>query len=81
MKKLEPNYKLIKQLVRESRMPMCYGGGIKKLDQVKLRHFCSSNLSDFQQPFHFFFRTKLPKNTLGKIKKNLLIEEYNKKDY
>jgi len=53
----------------------------KKLDQVKLRHFCSSNLSDFQQPFHFFFRTKLPKNTLGKIKKNLLIEEYNKKDY
>ena len=34
-KKKEPDYKLIKQLVRESRMPMCYGGGVKNLDQVK----------------------------------------------
>tara|TARA_B100001964_G_C14242906_1_gene605968 strand:- start:1910 stop:2686 length:777 start_codon:yes stop_codon:yes gene_type:complete len=31
----EPNYKLIDKLARESKMPICYGGGIKNLDQAK----------------------------------------------
>ncbi len=30
----EPNYELIKKLVKVSRMPLCYGGGIRKIDQV-----------------------------------------------
>ena len=30
----EPNYELIRKLVRECRMPLCYGGGIKNIDQV-----------------------------------------------
>ena len=34
-KKKEPDYKLIKQLVRESRMPSCDCGKNKNLDQVK----------------------------------------------
>ena len=31
----EPDYKLIKQIANECRMPLCYGGGIKILDQAK----------------------------------------------
>jgi cyclase len=34
-KKLEPNYALIERVAIESRMPLCYGGGIKTLDQAK----------------------------------------------
>lgn len=29
------NYQLISQLAAECRMPLCYGGGIKNIDQVK----------------------------------------------
>lgn len=35
IKNLEPNYKLIERVAIESRMPLCYGGGIKTLDQAK----------------------------------------------
>jgi cyclase len=31
----EPNYRLIASLAAECRMPLCYGGGVKNLDQVK----------------------------------------------
>lgn len=31
----EPNFKLISDLARECRMPFCYGGGVKTVDQVK----------------------------------------------
>lgn len=31
----EPNFKLISQLAVECRMPLCYGGGIKTVDQAK----------------------------------------------
>ena len=30
----EPNYELIRKLAVECRMPLCYGGGIKTVDQV-----------------------------------------------
>ena len=33
-KNYEPNYGLIDKIARESRMPICYGGGIKTLDQA-----------------------------------------------
>lgn len=33
--KCEPNFKLIKQLAGECRMPLCYGGGIRSLEQAK----------------------------------------------
>lgn len=33
--KSEPNFKLIKQLAGECRMPLCYGGGIRSLEQAK----------------------------------------------
>ena len=35
VKKYEPNFELIKKIARESRMPICYGGGVKNLDQAK----------------------------------------------
>lgn len=31
----EPEYKLIEQLAQECRMPLCYGGGIKTVEQAK----------------------------------------------
>ncbi len=34
-KNKEPNYKLIKSIAEESRMPLSYGGGIKNADQAK----------------------------------------------
>lgn len=32
---VEPDYKLIKKLADESRMPLCYGGGVKSVEQVQ----------------------------------------------
>ena len=31
----EPNYERIKNLANESRMPLCYGGGIKTVAQIE----------------------------------------------
>ena len=31
----EPDYRLIENLAAECRMPLCYGGGVKSVDQVK----------------------------------------------
>ena len=33
--KKEPDYKLIRDLARECRMPLCYGGGVKTADDVE----------------------------------------------
>jgi cyclase len=33
--KKEPNYDVIKKLANECRMPLCYGGGVKSVDQFK----------------------------------------------
>lgn len=30
----EPNYNLLKKLANQSRMPLCYGGGVKTIDQA-----------------------------------------------
>ncbi len=32
---LEPNYDLIEKIAAQCRMPLCYGGGIKKVSQVE----------------------------------------------
>ena len=31
----EPNYSLIERISNQSRMPLCYGGGIKTVEQAK----------------------------------------------
>lgn len=31
----EPNYELIKKLANQSRMPLCYGGGVKTVEQAQ----------------------------------------------
>ena len=33
--KTEPNYDLISKIAEECRMPLCYSGGIKKLEQIE----------------------------------------------
>lgn len=35
VKNYEPNYKMIENLAVECRMPLCYGGGIKSVEQAK----------------------------------------------
>lgn len=35
VKKVEPNYELIKKIAAECRMPLCYGGGVKTAEQVE----------------------------------------------
>lgn len=35
VRNVEPNFKLIAQLAVECRMPLCYGGGVKTVDQAK----------------------------------------------
>lgn len=32
---VEPNYDLIEKLANESRMPFCYGGGVKNIEQMR----------------------------------------------
>lgn len=34
VRNMEPNFKLISKLANECQMPLCYGGGIKSLDQA-----------------------------------------------
>ena len=35
VQRAEPNFRLITQFAVECRMPLCYGGGIKTVDQAK----------------------------------------------
>ena len=34
-KDLEPNYSLIERIANQSRMPLCYGGGVKTVEQAQ----------------------------------------------
>src|ERR1700750_958240 len=34
-KGLEPNYSLIERIANQSRMPLCYGGGVKTVEQAQ----------------------------------------------
>lgn len=34
-KNLEPNYSLIERIANQSRMPLCYGGGVKTVEQAQ----------------------------------------------
>lgn len=35
VKNIEPNYSLIERLANQSRMPLCYGGGVKTVEQAQ----------------------------------------------
>jgi len=35
VKRLEPNYSLIERIANQSRMPLCYGGGVKTVEQAQ----------------------------------------------
>ncbi|WP_029294748.1 AglZ/HisF2 family acetamidino modification protein [Chryseobacterium hispalense] len=35
IKGLEPNYSLIERIANQSRMPLCYGGGVKTVEQAQ----------------------------------------------
>ena len=32
----EPDFKMIENLAAECRMPLCYGGGVKTVEQAKI---------------------------------------------
>jgi cyclase len=34
----EPDYLLIEKLANQSRMPLCYGGGVKTIEQAQRTH-------------------------------------------
>lgn len=42
-----------------------------------LQRLCAKNLADYQQPRKYIFTKQLPKNTLGKVMKPLLIEQFS----
>lgn len=48
------------------------------LDLKKLRRYCAQQLADFQQPRKFFVLDTLPRNAMGKLARNVLIEDYGK---
>lgn len=48
------------------------------LTKEDLRHFCGSQLANYKQPQVFFF-TDLPKTATGKVRKDLLIKEAQKR--
>ncbi|MCL4134529.1 UNVERIFIED_CONTAM: hypothetical protein GTU68_024193 [Idotea baltica] len=48
-----------------------------QLDDATLRMQLSDRLAKFKQPKHIFFANELPRNTMGKVQKNLLREVHN----
>jgi long-chain acyl-CoA synthetase len=47
-------------------------------DQRKIRHYCADLLADFQQPRKFFILDKLPRNSMGKLMKHVLVDQFGK---
>lgn len=45
-------------------------------DLRRLRFHCAERLADYQQPRRFFVVDALPRNSLGKIMKHVLVKEY-----
>ena len=45
------------------------------INERDLQRLCAKNLADYQQPRKYIFIKQLPKNTLGKVMKPLLIEQ------
>jgi long-chain acyl-CoA synthetase len=50
----------------------------EKFDQKQLQHYCAKHLADFQQPRKYFIIDKLPRNSLGKLTKHTLVEQFAK---
>ena len=48
----------------------------EKLDEQELRNHLNENLAKFKQPKGVFFVSELPRNTMGKVQKNILREQY-----
>ena len=48
----------------------------EKLDEHLLRNHLNENLAKFKQPKGIFFVSELPRNTMGKVQKNVLREQY-----
>lgn len=47
-------------------------------DPKMLRRHCAQHLADFQQPRKFFILNQLPKNAMGKLTKQVLIDQYGR---
>ena len=45
-----------------------------ELNERTIKTYCARNLADFQQPHKIFFVDMLPKNTMGKLQRNRILE-------
>lgn len=45
-----------------------------ELNERAVKLYCARNLADFQQPHKIFFVEKLPKNAMGKLQRNRILE-------
>jgi len=45
-----------------------------ELTERTVKTYCARNLADFQQPHKIFFVDMLPKNAMGKLQRNRIIE-------
>ena len=46
-------------------------------DTLNLKDYVKKNLAKYKQPKEFYCLKQLPKNTMGKIQKNILKEMFN----
>jgi malonyl-CoA/methylmalonyl-CoA synthetase len=46
-------------------------------DTLSLKDYVEKNLAKYKQPKEFYCLEQLPKNTMGKIQKNILKEMFN----
>jgi malonyl-CoA/methylmalonyl-CoA synthetase len=53
-------------------------GAEGSLDPEYIRRTLQQNLANFKVPKHVFFVSELPRNTMGKVQKNTLREEFGK---
>lgn len=49
-----------------------------EFDPKMLRRYCARHLADFQQPRKFFVLDQLPKNAMGKLAKQVLVNQYGR---
>ncbi|MBO6255092.1 MAG: long-chain fatty acid--CoA ligase, partial [Bacteroidaceae bacterium] len=45
-----------------------------ELTERTIKTYCARNLADFQQPHKIFFVDMLPKNAMGKLQRNRILE-------
>ncbi|MEH6633319.1 MAG: malonyl-CoA synthase [Halopseudomonas aestusnigri] len=61
----------------EAVVAVVIGDGTKELNEDDIKSGLKDKLARFKQPKAVFFIDELPRNTMGKVQKNILRQEYN----